>query len=275
MPEYTNGHIPESLLVVFKRGHNDTDGDWYHALSPAAYARHLALVHRAYVRTGRVLEITDGFGAYRPIAAQILARNLYGLGAADPGKSSHGGTFEGAQTLAADYGNWAWVYEDHGGFAAFAEDCAAVGAWAGAITPARGYPLEEWHVIFPDPWGAVPTFEGVTDFTPEQSEEDDDMKAIQLNDTDDSGVIVQTLEAPFSRPRQVFQALCGAYQLTPQTLQQWQYDTAVREHWATVGRQTGAVAAAVGAVSGVDVDEDAIGAAVVAKMPKSFTVTAG
>jgi len=164
MPTYSNGYIPEHLLVVFKRGRNNVDGDWYHALSPATYARHLALVDRAYARTGRTLKITDGFGAYRPYAAQVLAKRLYGNGAADPGTSSHGGFWEGKQTLAMDYGNWAWVYES--GFAEFKEDCAEVGLWAGAIMPDRGYPREEWHVVDLNPWSAVPAFDGAKPFVP-------------------------------------------------------------------------------------------------------------
>ena len=171
MPSYRNGQIPENLLVVFQRGWNRTDGDWYHALSPATYTRHLALVARAFKRTGRTLQITEGFGAYRPFHAQVIARNLYGNGAALPGTSSHGGFWEGRQTLAMDYGNWAWVYANHGGFAAFKEDCAAVGLWAGAIMPERGYPREEWHVVDPNPWSAVPAFDGiVTPFNPAHPE---------------------------------------------------------------------------------------------------------
>lgn len=156
MPEYRNGQIPETLLVVFKRGHNSTDGDWYHALSPATYAKHRALVARALARTGRTLEITDGFGAYRPYHAQVIARNLYGNGAALPGTSSHGGHWEGRQTLAMDYGNWAWVYQNHGGQASFFADCRAVGLTPGMIMRSRGYPDEPWHVIDLDPWGPVP-----------------------------------------------------------------------------------------------------------------------
>lgn len=169
MPSYRNGQIPESLLVVFRRGWNRTDGDWYHALSPATYTRHLALVARAYKRTGRTLQITEGFGAYRPFHAQVIAQNLYGNGAALPGTSSHGGFWEGRQTLAMDYGNWGAVYG--WGQAAFFEDCRAVGLTPGMIMRSRGYPDEPWHVIDVDPWSAVPAFDGVvTPFTPARPE---------------------------------------------------------------------------------------------------------
>jgi len=156
MPTYSNGRVPEDLLVIFARGQNATDGVWFHGLPAATYARHLALVARALLRTGRRLTITDGWGAYRPYAAQVLAERIYGTGAARPGTSSHGLFWEGMQCAAIDYGNWAWVYQNHGGFAAFKEDCAAVGLWAGAIMPNRGYPREEWHVVDTDPWSAVP-----------------------------------------------------------------------------------------------------------------------
>lgn len=151
MPSYSNGYIPETLLVIFARGANTVDGPWYHGLSPATYARHLALV----ARSGGALAISDGWGAYRPYAAQVVARNVYGNGAAWPGTSSHGGFWEGRQTLAMDYSNWGSVYGwDRGRFAA---DCAAVGLTANMIVPERGYPDEPWHVIDLDPWSAVPT----------------------------------------------------------------------------------------------------------------------
>lgn len=178
MPSYRNGQIPEDLLVVFARGRNATDGDWYHALSPATYARHLALVARAFKRTGRRLQITDGFGAYRPLHAQVIARNLYGNGAALPGTSSHGGFWEGRQTLAMDYGNWGTVYG--WGQEAFFEDCRAVGLTPGMIMRSRGYPDEPWHVIDLDPWGPVPAFADVTPFTSEPLLEDDDMLMLNI-----------------------------------------------------------------------------------------------
>jgi hypothetical protein len=162
MPTYANGYIPADLLVTFERGYNSTDGHWNHSLSAATYSRHLALVNRAYARTGRTLTISSGWGAYRPYAAQVIARNVYGNGAAWPGTSSHGGFWEGRQTLAMDYSNWSWVYG--GDRAAFAADCAAVGLTANMIVPSRGYPDEPWHVIDLDPWSAVPAGGGETEF---------------------------------------------------------------------------------------------------------------
>lgn len=172
MPAYSNGRIPLELLVTFEQGYNGADGHWHHSLSPATYARHLALVKRAKDRTGNDLRISSGWSAYRPYDAQVLARRIHGNYAAMPGTSSHGGFWEGRQTLAVDYGNWAAVYAGAGGQAAFFEDCRAVGLSPGLIMPERGYPLEPWHVVDLNPWSAVPAFEGVTPF---DSEEEDDM----------------------------------------------------------------------------------------------------
>jgi len=173
---YRNGYVPEGLLVTFNRGHNARDGHWTHAFPPAVYARHVALVARAKQRTGRTLALNYGWTAYRPLWAQAMLKAYYtSIGqpnmAAKPGTSSHGGFWEGQQTMAGDYSNWAWVYDGFGGRAAFAEDCRAVGALPNMIVPARGYPDEPWHVVFPDPWGAVPAFDGVVlPFNPEPIE---------------------------------------------------------------------------------------------------------
>ncbi|TLF33222.1 hypothetical protein [Microbacterium sp. 5K110] len=153
---WKNGDIPESDLVIFRRGWNSIDGDWFWGLTPGTYARHLALLQRAFDRTGRWLEPSDGWSCYRPYAAQVIARRIWGIGAATPRTSSHGGFWEGIETLAVDYGNWAWVYEKHGGRAAFYEDCRAVGLTPGMIQPDRGYPDEPWHVIDKNPRSGAP-----------------------------------------------------------------------------------------------------------------------
>lgn len=176
MPSYSNGYIPDDLLVTFRVGYNSTDGSWAHSLSPATYARHLALVGRAKDRTGRTLTISDGWGAYRPYPAQVVARNVYGNGAAWPGTSSHGGFWEGRQTLAMDYSNWSWVYG--GDWEAFKSDCYAVGLTPGMISEARGYPEEKWHVIDLDPWGAVPAGFDATNFLEDDMFSDSDRTAL-------------------------------------------------------------------------------------------------
>lgn len=155
MPSYSNGYIPEELLITFNSGWNSTDGWWKHQLSPSSYVKHQALVGLAFRNRGRTLEITEGWGAYRPYAIQVLARKLYGNGAAVPGTSSHGGFWEGKQTLAMDYGNWGWVYDwDR---EAFYADVRACGLTPGLIHPSRGnnYPDEPWHVVDLAPWQPV------------------------------------------------------------------------------------------------------------------------
>lgn len=187
MPTYTNGRIPSSLLVVFRTGRNTTDGYWEHAFSPATLARHQALVKLAKKHTGRDLALGDGWSAYRPYEQQIRAKQIHGIYAATPGTSSHGGTFEGQQTLAGDYHNWSWVYEKFGTNkrAAWYADCRAVGLTPGLIEPRRGYPDEPWHVVDENPW-VMPSYASTTSTpfptttpttpVPEPEEEDDHMK---------------------------------------------------------------------------------------------------
>lgn len=170
MATYSNGYIPDSLLVTFDSGTNTTDGKWYHKLSPGTLSKHRALVALAKKNTGRDLKISDGWGAYRPYNIQELARKLYGTGAAVPGTSSHGGFWEGKQTLAIDYGNWGGVYGwDRD---AFYRDVRAVGLEPDLISPRRGYPDEPWHVVDLVPWASAPT---PTPSTPSGEEEEDEM----------------------------------------------------------------------------------------------------
>lgn len=184
MPSYSNGNIPYNLLVTFARGYNNIDKDWDHSLSPATKARHDRLVRLARNRTGRTIAISSGWSAYRPYHAQVIARQQWGNGAATPGTSSHGGFWEGRQTLAMDYGNWAWVYEGKGGRDAFWADCRAAGLTPGMIMKSRGYPDEPWHVIDLNPWSAVPHFGDEPSTSapaqPEPPKEDDDMLMITL-----------------------------------------------------------------------------------------------
>ena len=153
---YSNGYIPDSALITFNVGYSAGEGQWKHQLSPATYAKHLALIALARKNTGRTLQISAGWGAYRPYPAQVYARSVHGNGAAWPGTSSHGGFWEGQQTLAIDYGNWSYVY--NGSREAFYRDVRAVGLEPGLISPHRGYPDEPWHVVDKSPWaaGAVP-----------------------------------------------------------------------------------------------------------------------
>lgn len=150
MATWKNGYIPDSELVRFgETGWNEVDGDWYWALTAPTLARVRRLIALAKARTGRDLSPGDGFSCYRPYGIQVKAKNKYGIGAATPGWSSHGGFWEGIETMAVDFSNWGYVYNwDR---EAFYADCWAAGLVPGMIEPRRGYPDEPWHVIDMNP----------------------------------------------------------------------------------------------------------------------------
>lgn len=150
MPTYRNGEVPANLLVTFASGWLPNEGTWYHQLPPATHAKHLALVALAKRNTGRVLKISEGWGAYRPLHIQVYAKRVHGIFAATPGTSSHGMWWERMQCAAIDYGNWGYVYDyDRSDFY---RDVRAVGLEPGLISPQRGYPDEPWHVVDKHPW---------------------------------------------------------------------------------------------------------------------------
>lgn len=178
MPRYANGQIPESELIIFNRGQTihwvngqKVVEDWYQGLTPGTYQKHLALVKRS----GGRLQLSAGFSCYRPLYGQRIARLLYGNGAAVVGTSSHGGYWEGRDTMAMDYGNWSAVF---GTRQAFYDACRAVGLTPGMISTSRGYPDEPWHVIDFEPWRAVPAGGGAVPFETEPVETEYDMRAI-------------------------------------------------------------------------------------------------
>lgn len=157
---YRNGEVPASWLTTFATGWLPVEGTWKHQLPPATYRKHLALVALAKRNTGRVLKISEGWGAYRPLNIQEYAKRIHGRWAATPGTSSHGMFWEGRQCAAIDYGNWGSVYNwDRD---AFYRDVRAVGLVPGLISVARGYPDEPWHVVDLDPWAPVPASGGTT-----------------------------------------------------------------------------------------------------------------
>lgn len=168
---YRNGEVPESWLIEFDSGWNAEDGAWVHSLPPATYRKHLALVALAKKNTGRDLKIGVGWCAYRPVAAQIMLKKRYGIMAAEPRTSSHGGFWERRQVMAIDYSNWSYVY--NGDRAAWFRDVRAVGLVPDMISPRRGYPDEPWHAIDTDPWAPVPAGE---EEVPELVSEEDEMK---------------------------------------------------------------------------------------------------
>lgn len=172
-PRYSNGEVPERLLITFATGWLPVEGTWKHQLPPSSYRKHLALVALAKKNTGRTLKVSEGWGAYRPRRIQVYARKIHGRWAAVPGTSSHGMFWENRQCAATDYGNWGYVYNwDR---AAFYRDVRAVGLVPGLISESRGYPDEPWHVVDLDPWAAVPA--GGGSFVPEE----DDMTPEQAN----------------------------------------------------------------------------------------------
>lgn len=152
-PRFQNGRIPDNVLITFGSGWSSGEGNWTHRLSVGTYMKHKNLVALAKQHTGKTLQITAGNNAYRDYEAQVYARKMHGNGAAVPGTSSHGGWWEGQNTLAIDYHNWSYVYG--GSRTAFYADVRAVGLTPGLISVPRGYPDEPWHVVDLDPW-AVP-----------------------------------------------------------------------------------------------------------------------
>ena len=177
---YQNGEWPESILITTKRGY-DADGEWKHQFTVGSLAKWNALRARAHARTGRWLELSSGYSVYRPLEAQVRYRKIYGTGAAVPRSSSHGGRWEGKDTLAFDVGNWAWVYAHFSNpRAAFYEDCRAVGLAPGLIHPSRGngYPDEPWHVIDFEPF-KIPSNSGGNTAKPRL--EDDEMLFLNID----------------------------------------------------------------------------------------------
>ncbi|WP_442575859.1 hypothetical protein ACSBPH_01530 [Microbacterium sp. F51-2R] len=180
MPLYKNGYIPVDLLVSVGSG-EDSYGRYDWLLSPSTAAKHEALLKR-----NPRLRPSAGFSCYRPYAWQVKYRAVWGNGAAWAGTSSHGGLWEGKQTLAIDYGNWAYCYGNRDGRDtpdkrdAFFADCRAVGLSPNLICPARGYPDEPWHVIDLDPW--APTTAGtVTGLVPEAKKARAGMATVYVN----------------------------------------------------------------------------------------------
>lgn len=147
---FPNGFIPENVLVTFGSGYRSDYGYWKHQLSVSSYTKHKKLQELSLARTGKKLQISTGNNAYRDYAGQVFARQHHGNGAAVPGTSSHGGYWEGKNTLAMDYGNWSYVY--NGNRNTFYQDVRAAGLAPGLISPERGYPDEPWHVVDLEPW---------------------------------------------------------------------------------------------------------------------------
>lgn len=140
---YANGRIPLSDLEFLGSGVNG-DGYWEHRLSPGTAARWRALVEDVRQATGVTLRISDGWNGYRPYDAQVSAKRKYGGNAAAPGFSSHGGFFNGRESMAIDVANWGQLGKDR-----FYEFATAHGFTV------NYFDWEPWHIIDFAPW-AVP-----------------------------------------------------------------------------------------------------------------------
>ncbi|MEA1264149.1 hypothetical protein MicroSTF_13990 [Microbacterium sp. STF-2] len=134
---YGNGRIPLDRLVHL-------GGEHY--LPPGTAARWKWLQRVAHEKYGVWLIITVGWNAYRPLDVQVTYKRLYGNMAAEPGKSSHGGTFGGRIVFAVDVNNWAAL-----GWDRFVALCRLAGFTVDFVSP-----REQWHIgDFNDGW-AVP-----------------------------------------------------------------------------------------------------------------------
>lgn len=116
--------------------------------TPATIARWNALVADVKKHEGVTLTITSGPNAYRDYDQQVAMRRKHGLGAATPGTSSHGGFWEGRDTMAIDVNNWAVL-----GQAKFYSYARKHGFSPGLISTSRGYARNEpWHIVDLHPW---------------------------------------------------------------------------------------------------------------------------
>lgn len=191
---YANGLVPFAVLVHI------TANIW---LPPGTAARFAWAFDMAYQKYGIRLRFTpgrDGLGGwngFRPLSAQKLYRKHYGIMAAVPGFSTHGGNVNGREVFAADIDNWAEL-----GWARFAAIMRLAGLAVDFVKP-----REQWHVgDFNNPWW-IPAFASggggsavapppAPKPAPPESEEDDMPR--------NTGVIYRTPQnAPASQQRHV------------------------------------------------------------------------
>jgi hypothetical protein len=223
---YGNGQIPLERLELIANGTN-ADGYWEHRLAPGTAARWRALVADVLANEGIRLYISPGWNGYRPLSFQVLAKRKYGRNAAAPGFSSHGGYFEGRESMAVDVGNWGQL-----GAAKFFAYARKHGFVADYFNGKNGRPLEQWHLIDFDPW-TVPASAAATSVTRviNVPKEDNDMRAISKRGVAHSGIIIQPGVPPFSLTDDVYEAVWRAFGLEDVELEGWQYETVIREQW--------------------------------------------
>lgn len=142
MARYPNGRIPLDTLIRRRESDYATAGTW---------AKWDALVEDVRANEGITLQITPGNNVYRDYASQVYAREqACKRGRCDdasvPGKSTHGGVYNGRDALAIDVQNWSllgqtkWYYyaRKHGFEPGF-------------------FDWEPWHIIDWEPYRAVPS----------------------------------------------------------------------------------------------------------------------
>lgn len=174
MARYANGRAPKSALTKF-------EGRWFF---PGTLARWKALRADVLKETGKTLSLTS---AYRDYDEQVAARKKYGVGAAVPGTSSHGGVWTGSTTGRGGLSTWVSGVEsgalDIGNYWAI--------PWSTFDRLARKHgfitnivvPKELWHVVDLDPWGHKLT----------SNEEEDEMNSAEKKQFDEMAKTIKEI----------------------------------------------------------------------------------
>lgn len=190
MASYANGRFPLNKFV--HRG-----GNIY--LTPSLNARWNEMVRLGVDKYGVRLYITgdiDGLGGwngYRPYDPQVAYRAHYGIMAALPGTSSHGGIYQNREVFALDIANVGALAPGNQSLAN--ARLTALAKMVG-LTVNFVRPTEWWHVgDFNNAW-VVPTFgrpainPGTTNKPkPEASQEDDEMKGLYYTRKSDGATV--------------------------------------------------------------------------------------
>lgn len=146
---YPNGEIPKSELVYL--------GD-EHWLTPGTAVRWRAFQEDVYANEGVWLYITPGPNAYRDIESQWTTYwNEPPGNAAYPSTSSHGGVYDGRDSMAIDVANWGQIGREK--FYAYARKHGFEPGY---------FDWEPWHIIDWSPWDHQEEL-------PNGGEEDEDM----------------------------------------------------------------------------------------------------
>lgn len=155
MASHANGRFPERLFIEAGSG-RDMHGVWKHLFPAGTYARWTGLVADAKKQYGVTLRVTPGWNVYRPLAIQQSYRDYFAsIGrptqAAWPGTSSHGGVYNGRDSMAIDVQNWKDLAPGNERLAwqRFAALCKKWGFTVDFVSP-----QELWHIGDFNPWVA-------------------------------------------------------------------------------------------------------------------------